>query len=283
MPSRSRCSVNLMRGVLAAGVGVMDQLPVRDRMPLASTLPHRHPQRRHHELYVLTGRGVPGHDPLGVDVEDERDIDPPGPRSDIGEVGDPDPVRPRSGEVAVQQVPGAFAVLRGDRGPQLLVAAHARETEQAHAAVHAATRGVRESASAHERGHLPPSVEPFGGHLPDPGLLIDLPSQVADLVDHDRVTDDTGGDRSAGLGPVPVGARGDLHALLTQDSADRLDRVPLDPQLVDEGDDQRLRGSSSPAKKIEARRRISLSSSSLRTLALSFLISSCSSVVTPAR
>ena len=42
-------------------------------------------------------------------------------------------------------------------------------------------------------------------------------------------------------------------------------------------------GSSSPAKKIEARRRISLSSPSRRTLALSSLISACSWLVAPWR
>lgn len=75
--------------------------------------------------------------------------------------------------------------------------------------------------------------------------------------------------------------RGDLAALLAQDPADRLDRVAFCSQLVDERDDQRLRGSSSPAKKIEARRRISLSSSRRRTLALSSLISASSSLVAP--
>src|SRR5690606_18463697 len=76
---------------------------------------------------------------------------------------------------------------------------------------------------------------------------------------------------------------GDLAALLAQDPADRLDRVVLGAQFVDERHDQRLRGSSSPAKKIEARRRISLSSSSRRTLAFSSLISTSSSLVVPRR
>ena len=77
--------------------------------------------------------------------------------------------------------------------------------------------------------------------------------------------------------------RPDLTALLAQDSADRLDRMAFGAQLVDEPDDQRLRGSSSPAKKIEARRRISLSSSSLRTFAFRSLISTSSSLVAPNR
>ena len=113
--------------------------------------------------------------------------------------------------------------------------------------------------------------------------MINRPGQLPDLVDHQGITDRAGRDRAVGPGPVPVGPRGDLAALLTQDPTDRLDRVALGPQLVDERDDQRLRGSSSPAKKIEALRRISLSSSSRRTFALSSLISASSSLVAPWR
>lgn len=54
-----------------------------------------------------------GHDPLGEHVEDERDIDPAGPRSDVGEIGDSGVIRHRSGGLAVQQVPGADDVLAG--------------------------------------------------------------------------------------------------------------------------------------------------------------------------
>jgi hypothetical protein len=32
---------------------------------------------------VLGRGGVPGHDPLGVDVDDERDVDEPGPGSAV--------------------------------------------------------------------------------------------------------------------------------------------------------------------------------------------------------
>ena len=49
-----------------------------------------------------------------------------------------------------------------------------------------------------------------------------------------------------------VGPRGDLAALLAQDPTDRLDRVALGSHGVDEPHDQRLRGSSSPTKKIVA-------------------------------
>lgn len=84
------------------------------------------------------------------------------------------------------------------------------------------------------------------------------------------------------LAPILSRTRGDLATLLAQESADRLDRVALVPKLVDEGDDQRL-GGSSLAKKIEARRRISLSSSSRRTLVFGSRISASSSLVAPWR
>ena len=45
-------------------------------------------------------------------------------------------------------------------------------------------------------------------------------------------------------------ARGDLHRLLSQNADDRLDRMPLSSHLIDEAPHQRLRGSSSPAKKV---------------------------------
>src|SRR5699024_2410580 len=83
--------------------------------------------------------------------------------------------------------------------------------------------------------------------------------------------------------PGSVGSCSDHKALLAQDGKDRLDCIALGAHLVDECDDQRLRGSSSPAKKIEARRRISLSSRSRRFSLFRRLISADSSLVTPDR
>src|SRR5699024_6507316 len=92
--------------------------------------------------------------------------------------------------------------------------------------------------------------------------------------------------RSSDLGrilPGPVGACSDLQALLAQDAEDRLDCIALGAHLVDERADQRFRGSSSPAKKIEALRRISLSSRNRLTSAFRRLTSADSSLVTPGR
>src|SRR5690606_6057286 len=81
--------------------------------------------------------------------------------------------------------------------------------------------------------------------------------------------------------PVPIRAWGDLDATLGEHGADRLDPVSLCTHLVDELADQRRRGSSSLAKKIEADFRISLASRRSRTSRSSSLIRCCSAVVTP--
>ena len=60
-----------------------------DRVALAVAVPHRDPQRGQHQVGVLGGRGVPADDPLGEDVDDERDVDEPGPGPAVGEVRDP--------------------------------------------------------------------------------------------------------------------------------------------------------------------------------------------------
>jgi len=80
---------------------------------------------------------------------------------------------------------------------------------------------------------------------------------------------------------MPVRSARRPDSPLSQDSTDRLDRVALGAHLVDERHDQRPQGSSSPAKKIEALRRISLSSSNRRTFDLSCRISASSSLVAP--
>jgi len=92
---------------------VADQFAGHGRLSFASALPYRHSQRRHHQVGVF-GRGdVPGHDPLSEHVDDERDVDEPGPGEAVGEVGNPDAIACHGGEVAVQQVTGSLTVLGG--------------------------------------------------------------------------------------------------------------------------------------------------------------------------
>src|ERR1700722_3795595 len=43
---------------------------------------------------VRGARGPPAHDPAGICIDDKRDVDEAGPRRDIGEVGEPQDIRP---------------------------------------------------------------------------------------------------------------------------------------------------------------------------------------------
>src|SRR5699024_9812397 len=177
-----------------------------------------------------------------------------------GEIRDPDPVRSRGGEVTVQQVTGTFPIRSGDGGAQLLDPPDALEAEGPHRPVHRAAGRAGQALLAAEQGDpLPPPIQALRRHFPTSGDRVELPGHIADLVLDQRVCDGAGNDASRPL-PGPVGACSDRKALLTQDTKDRLDCIALGAHLVDERQDQRLRGSSSPAKKIEARRRISLSS-----------------------
>jgi hypothetical protein len=91
----------------------MDELTGDRGASFATTLPQRHPQRDHHQVSLLGRGGVPSHNPLDVDVDDERDVGEPGPRPDISEVGDPGAVGRGSGEIAVEQVTGPIPSLAG--------------------------------------------------------------------------------------------------------------------------------------------------------------------------
>jgi hypothetical protein len=85
---------------------------------------------------------VPGDDLLGEHVDDERDVGEPGPGPAVGEVHDPRPVRGGGGEVAVQQVTGALAVLARDRGPDPLGTADPPEPQRLHGPIDGARAGV---------------------------------------------------------------------------------------------------------------------------------------------
>jgi len=258
---------------------MVDQFPGHCGVALVIALPQRHAQRGHHQVDDLGCRGVPGHDPLSGDVDDEGHVDETGPAAHIGEVGDPDQIGRRGGEVPVKQISGPAAADSRHGGADFLDPAHALQPQYAHGPVHRPGRSLRQPATD-QRGHLVPPVEPLGGQYSLTGG-IDGPRGLPHRVDDLRVGDGACRHRPAWLLPGPVGARGDLAALLTQNPADRLDRVPGGALIVDEREDQRLRGSSSPAKKVVAAFRIETSSRSLRFSARSRLISSFSALVAP--
>ncbi len=129
-----------------------------------------------------------------------------------------------------------LTVLRGTEERQKI--ATKRAGEAAHEAVDCA--GSRAMAlSAQVAVHLAATVElfRFADRVPERGGEV-------------RVGDRAGG-RWCAL-PVAVRAWGDLHAVLGEHAADRLDPVVLCTHLIDELDYLRRRGSSSLAKKIDA-------------------------------
>src|SRR5699024_7889927 len=207
----------------------------------------------------------------------------PRPRPDIREIGDPDQVGSRSREVTIQQVTGTFPIRIRDGGAQLLRPPHALEAEGVHRSVHGATGSTGQAVLTAEQGDpFPSPVQALRRHLHLPGDRVELPCKLADLVLDQSVYDGASSDAGRPL-PGPVGPCSELQALLAQDTEDRLDCIALGAHLVDEREDQRPRGSSSPAKKIEALRRISLSSRNRLTSAFSRLTSADSSLVTPGR
>lgn len=113
--------------------------------------------------------------------------------------------------------------------------------------------------------------------------VMDVNLPPASAWPHDGVADRAGRVVLIGAAPGPVGPCGDPAALLRQDPADRFDRMTGSAALVRERDDQWHWGSSSPAKKIVARRRMSTSSCRRWTLAWSSLISVSCSPVAPQR
>src|SRR5439155_26906931 len=99
------------------------------------------------------GHRVPTDDGLAVDVDNERDVDHLSPGADVGEVGNPDPVGCRCGEVAVQQVLGAHPVGARDRGRWRLATSDAVHAQLTHEPVHGAVRD-HQATAAQQRGHL---------------------------------------------------------------------------------------------------------------------------------
>src|SRR5262245_19101410 len=107
------------------------------------------------------GRGnAPPDDTSGKDVNHKRDVREAAPRRDVGEIRDPELIRPTRGEVSINQVTRAIRVRPRLRGGRPCPAAHrARQTHLAHQAPDPAPRGSQILAA-----HL---LRPSAAHTPD--------------------------------------------------------------------------------------------------------------------
>ena len=90
--------------VLRSGIRVVDQPAWMDWVLVAVALPQSHLQGVQNEDGFLQCGCGPADDPAGEGVHDEGHVDDARERGDMGEVGDPAPVRGRGDEVAVDQV-----------------------------------------------------------------------------------------------------------------------------------------------------------------------------------
>src|SRR5258706_12931091 len=78
------------RDVLAAPVAMVHEPAAMDRPSIMQGLL----QCVEHEAGVCRARHPPAHDPAGIGVDHKGDIDKAGPGRDIGEVGEPEDIRP---------------------------------------------------------------------------------------------------------------------------------------------------------------------------------------------
>ena len=194
----------------------------------------------------LGRRHPPAQDPPRVHVGHEADIDEPGQRPYVGEVGHPPLVGSGRGvPVPFDQVGMAGGPEVADGGLGLVLSpAHPLDAEDLPSAGRPGPgrrrdrrRARRSTASRPHTGRGSPSTGPTAGWP-----YGRRPSRP--------------GTRTRSLVGV-IGARGDRHVVPTEHPADRLDPEAI-PIGVDVGDDQRsLRSSSAAAKNAEAVFRIS--------------------------
>ncbi len=212
---------------------------------------------------------MPAHDGARVAVDDEGDVGEARPGPDIREVRDPPLVRCRGGEVPIQQIRRTGGVPVRDRGAYPAATDPAPHAKHSHQPIHLPGRHDQ-PLIAQIRDHLQPPVHALGRACRGQQCIDDHSIRA---IPRRRQTSLHGS----------VGSCGDLHVLRSQDDTDRLDRTTLGSLLVDESDDQRRRGSSSPAKKTAASFKIAFASRNSRFSRSSLRTRSDSLVVTPWR
>lgn len=212
-------------------------------MAFALPSPDRLLQRVQHQLDSHRGTRTPAHNCAGIGIGDQCDSDPARPRRHIRDVGHPQPVRRQRHEPATDQVIWPLGSRTSDRGPLHLPTTCPFQPRTAHESF---------DAAASHRDTFPVELQP------DVTGPVDTEVGLVDPTDLDQQL--TLGEQL--VAPLVVGRWGDLHAMLAQHLADRLDtppqpipRTPLG-MLTDEVDDHCPGRSTSAAKKAQAPFRI---------------------------
>src|SRR5947207_6798393 len=190
---------------LGAAVGVVDELDVG----AGAAQPERHLERVEHEVGAHVRRELPADDHPAVGVEHEREVDEPLPAAQVAQVGDPELVRTRGAEVALDEVGPPQRLRIGLRGaPRLATPLRADEPVGAHQPLHPAARHLLAG---------PPQ------RLPHPPVAVGVVVsglQLADPLEQPLVIDSAS--RATAACPLLVGGR--RH---TQGLTDRLDPEAL--------------------------------------------------------
>jgi hypothetical protein len=161
---------------LGAAIGVGDELEVGSVV----TLPQGHPQGVEDEVGTHVGGGLPADDLAAEGVDHEGEVADALPGAQVGEVADPEPVRPWSAEVALDQVGPAGGLRVGRCGaPGLTAPLGALDSCLAHQPLHAAATDLLARPAQGDPG-APVAVGAVVGlvDLLDPGqqaLVFDRP------------------------------------------------------------------------------------------------------------
>ncbi len=115
----------------------------REISPGAFPLPDGHLQGVQGQVGVQAGGGLPADDPPGVHVGDEGDVDPPGERTHVGDVGDPQLVRPERVDMPFDEVGRALVLWSRARRSGRLGASDTVQTRNPHEA-HGRCTGPRD-------------------------------------------------------------------------------------------------------------------------------------------
>jgi hypothetical protein len=176
----------------------------------------------------------PADDPPGIGIDDEGHIDEAGPARDVGEVRDPQPVRCRGMELAVDLIEGTRRRLVAHRGADRLAADDPLEAHLAHQPGDGAASNIEA---------LPLELPPDLTHAVDSEVLL----EHAPHLDFEGLIPLRPGRQTRGIAPlgdmVVVGRRGDRQHL-----ADRLDPMRLAVIVNERDHDLNRRSSSAWAK-----------------------------------
>lgn len=116
------------RHVLAPPVAGVNQAAATNRTPIVAGLL----ESIEHKAGMRRPARPPADDAASLGVDDEGDVDEARPGRDIGEVGDPEPVRCRSMELAVDLIERTRGSLVADRRPHRLATDRALQAQACH-------------------------------------------------------------------------------------------------------------------------------------------------------